>query len=60
MVNEWLRSNNSKDFILTARRVPILIHLFLLRMFIKIAMVTIRIVDPDHITPKLAEGKKGN
>lgn len=58
MTNEQLRSNYSKVFVLIVRRVTKLTNLFLLRMLIKIAMLIIRTVDMDHITSKLAEGKK--
>lgn len=47
LMDEQLSSNYSKVFVLVVRRVTILIHLFLLRVLIKIGMVSIRTVDLD-------------
>lgn len=59
-MDEQLRSNCSKVFVLVVRRVTKMIHLFLVRMLIKINMVPIRTVDLPRTTPKLAEVKKWN
>lgn len=49
-----------KVWVLVVRRVTVLIDLVLLRMLMEIAMVTIRRVDLDSQTSKLAEKKKWN
>lgn len=47
LMDEQLRSNYSKVFVLVVKRVTILINLFLLGVLIKIGMISIRTVDLD-------------